>query len=145
MSYGPPPTRLVLLSDLPSCTAGEKVRFLGCVSDYTPLTGTLNLQHAYPPSLASHTRAAVDVNLLLETLNSTDIEVGEWVNVMGYVQEVEEEKGMKDIMRFGGVRGVGLGKFVKVQALVLWSAVGVKLWEYERAVEMRKNMEVLGP
>ncbi|KAL8847295.1 MAG: hypothetical protein Q9221_007671 [Calogaya cf. arnoldii] len=151
MSNGPLPTHLILLSNLPSCSHGEKVRFLGCVSQYDSTIGTLCLEHAYPASYAN-VMAAVDVNLLLETLKCTDTRVGEWVNVMGYVQGAEEYKagknqedkaGNKDKgFRRGGGKEASEGKVVKLQAVMLWSAEGVKVWEYEKALEMRRKVQV---
>ncbi|KAL8756875.1 MAG: hypothetical protein Q9199_002634 [Rusavskia elegans] len=146
MSNGPLPTRLILLSNLPSCSHGEKVRFLGCVSQYDPTTGTLCLDHASPASSANAAvTAAVDVNLVLETLKCTDTQVGEWVNVMGYVQGVEVEKGGKKTkaVRHGGGKEASEGKVVKLQAVMLWSAGAVKVWEYEKALGMRKKAEVV--
>ncbi|KAL8862678.1 MAG: hypothetical protein Q9178_001176 [Gyalolechia marmorata] len=143
MSHGPLPTRLIFLSDLSSCSHGEKVRFLGCVSQYNPSTGTLDLQHAYPASSAANScvTAAVDVNLLLETLKHTDTQVGEWVNVMGYVQGVGKQNGGKKGARRGMEHETSQGEIVKVQAVMLWSAGGLKVWEYENALDMRKTME----
>ena len=71
----------------------------------------------------------MDVNLLVSTLKGPDTQVGAWVNVMGYVQESRGGKG----------QWTGMGP-VKVQAVMLWSAGGVKLGAYENAVEMRKNI-----
>ncbi|KAI4272566.1 MAG: hypothetical protein LQ337_005217 [Flavoplaca oasis] len=140
MSNGPLPTRLILLSDLPSCAHGEKVRFLGCVTRYNASTGTLYLEHAYPASTC--VTAAVDVSLLLETLKCTDTQVGEWVNVMGYVQAAEEEKGRKrQGVRHEGEKEKSQQEVRKLQAVMLWSAGGVRVWEYEKALEMRKGME----
>ncbi|KAI4094805.1 MAG: hypothetical protein LQ344_002051 [Seirophora lacunosa] len=134
MSTGPLPTRLVLLADLPSLCPGEKVRFLGCVTGYSALTGALTLQHAYPCTPAKPCPTAiVDVNLLLSTLKGTDTQVGAWVNVMGYVQHLTGEGGVKGQEKRSGRRSA------KVQAMMLWSAGGVKLGEYEKAVEMRKS------
>lgn len=68
--------------------------------------------------------ALVDVNLLLSTLTVTDTQRGEWVNVMGYIDEkilsLKQKKGELDV--------VG----IKVQAVLLWSAGSVKLGEYEQ-------------
>ncbi|KAI4121820.1 MAG: hypothetical protein LQ338_006152 [Usnochroma carphineum] len=139
MSTSPLPTRLIFLSDLPSLSEGEKVRFLGCVTAYSTLTGVLTLQHAYPSVPGKSCPAAgVDVNLLHSTLKSTDTQVGEWVNVIGYVQDFEGGSGGN-----GGGKGKrGRGEKVgRVQAVMLWSADGVKLGEYEKTVEMRKRVE----
>ncbi len=113
------------------------------VSYYYPSTGTLDLQHAYPASSAANScvTAAVDVNLLLETLKHTDTQVGEWVNVMGYVQGVGEQRGGKKGARRGMEHEASQGKIVKVQAVMLWSAGDVRVWEYERALNLRKSIE----
>ncbi|KAL9611569.1 MAG: hypothetical protein Q9167_003788 [Letrouitia subvulpina] len=126
MSNGPLPTTLVFISDLQSITPGEKVRFLGCVNGYDASTGTLTVHHAYPPPPHKCAVALVDVNILLSTLKSTDTQTGEWINVIGYVQEREVELGNKE---------------VRVQAIMLWSAGSIKLTDYEEAVKERKKAE----
>ncbi|KAI4171877.1 MAG: hypothetical protein LQ343_003954 [Gyalolechia ehrenbergii] len=142
MSSAPLPTRLVLLNDLPTLPAGEKVRFLGCVTGYNISTGTLTLNHAYPSSSATdYPIVNVDVNLLLSTLSSTDTQIGEWVNVMGYVQDFED--GGKRGSRGSAGKGKGNeGRIVGVQAVMLWSAGSVRLGDYEKAVGMRKGIEM---
>lgn len=149
MSNGPLPTRLVFLSDLPTQAHGNKVRFLGCVTRYTLSTGVLELQHVYHPPPKIPTIAFVDVNVVLEGLKREDTQVGAWINVVGYVEEVVRE----------GKRGQGQEKMgpgtrngervqegprvigVRVQAIVLWNAGGVKIGEYERTLENRLNLE----
>ncbi|KAL8780761.1 MAG: hypothetical protein Q9203_000640 [Teloschistes exilis] len=127
MSNGPLPTRLVLLSDLPSLEQGEKVS-----------AGTLHLQHAYPPGQDTLITAVVDVNLLLSTLQRTDTQVGEWQNVVGYVQAHEDDEKWD---RTDASRKVGrAGTVVKVQAVMLWSAGSLKIGEYEKALELRKRV-----
>lgn len=82
--------------------------------------------------------ALVDVNLLLSTLKPTDIQIGEWVNVIGYVEarstEMKEGKGCRKAKQDDKVG-------IRVQAILLWSAGGVKLAEYEKAVEERILLE----
>ncbi|KAI4192156.1 MAG: hypothetical protein LQ346_004446 [Caloplaca aetnensis] len=151
MSTTPLPTRLVFLSDLSTISTGEKVRFLGCVTKYSTVTGTITLQHAYPSPLSTQhscPTAMVDVNLLLSTLKSTDTQVGEWVNVIGYVQGFVDDGDTKEKMKWGSGAGPRnkekLGqqaRIVGVQAVMFWSAGGVKLSEYEKVVEMRKKTE----
>ena len=157
MSSGPLPTRLIFLDDLRHTALGEKVRFLGwyyvsirphhlshvpltlglSVSDYSAATGTLTLQHAYPPPPYTTPSAFVDVRLLLETLKTTDTEIGEWVNVVGYVERDETVRRDRD----GGRKLDWIGT-VRVQAIMLWSAGGVKLKDYEEAVQKRKDYAV---
>ncbi|KAF6218582.1 hypothetical protein HO133_005933 [Letharia lupina] len=151
MNNGPLPTRIVFLSDLPTQAHGTKVRFLGCVTRYTFSTGVLELQHAYhlPPN--QPTVALVDVNVILEGLEREDTQVGAWVNVLGYVEEVLEEgkrergqgKGKTGLAKRKGDRireGPRAGR-VRVRAVVLWSAGGVKIGEYERTLEERLELD----
>ena len=151
MSNGPLPTRLVFLSDLPSQTHGNKVRFLGCVTRYTLSTGVLELQHAYPHPPKIPTIALVDVNVVLEGLKKEDTQVGAWINVIGYVEEVVrevkrrqgqgQEKMGPDTRNGERVREGPRVVRVKVQSIVLWNACGVKIGEFERTLESRLKLE----
>jgi len=151
MSNGPLPSTLTLLTSLRSHETGTKVRFLGCVTHYHLPTGTLSLQHAYAPSPppATSTVALVDVNLLLEGMKREDTVVGAWVNVVGYVGGVLGEGKAKRNRRAKGAEGErgenGEGVVrVRVQAVMLWSAGGLKIGEYEKAVEGRMSNERRG-
>lgn len=139
MSNGPLASTLVFLSSLPSSPTGLKVRFLGCVTHYALASGTLTLQHAYPPPPAVNAIALVDVTLLLEGLKREDTEVGAWVNVIGYVEDVVKEGGrkMNGIRKEQGGVEAGGPVMVRVKAIMLWSAGGVKVGEYERVLEER--------
>lgn len=70
--------------------------------------------------------ALVDIKLVRGSMKATDTMRGEWVNVVGYIQREQKEKENGK----GGVR---------IQALMVWSAEGVRVGEYERAVEEREN------
>ena len=65
-------------------------------------------------------------------MKATDTQVGEWVNVIGYVGK--DDKALKRRKR-------GEASTVRVQAVMLWSAGSVKLGEYEEAVLRRKKVE----
>ena len=89
--------------------------------------------------------------MVLETLKREDTLVGAWVNVLGYVEEVlkagkrEQRQGQGEAGT-GVKRGVTSGEArralrVKVQAIMLWSAGGVKIGEYERTLEERLKLE----
>lgn len=67
--------------------------------------------------------AVVNLELLGETIKTTDTQIGEWVNVIGTVGEKSKSNG------------------VRIKAVMLWSAGGIKLEEYEKAVEGRKAGE----
>ncbi len=109
----------------------------------------MELQHAYPPPPHIPTVALVDVNVVLESLKREDMQVGAWVNVMGYVEGV-----LKEARREQGQGRTGLAKRngngvregpravrVRVQAVILWSAEGVKIGEYERTLEEKLKLE----
>lgn len=148
MSNGPLPTRLVFLSDLPTQAHGTKVRFLGCVTRYAVSTGVVELQHAYPPPPHTPIIALVDVNVILESLKREDTQVGAWVNVMGYVEEVlkdgkraqAQEQGKAAFTKIKGGEGPRVVR-VRVRAIMLWSAGGVKVGEYEGILEKRLKLE----
>lgn len=125
---GPLPTHLTFLTSLPFHPAGKRVRFLGCVVAYNVHRGVLVLWHAYPsaPS-SSNVLAVVDVTVIVETMRREDLEVGAWINVIGYVQEREGDH--------------GASMTVGVQAIIIWGAEGVKLGEYEKAVAGRLVVE----
>ncbi|KAH7407791.1 CST complex subunit Ten1 [Cadophora sp. MPI-SDFR-AT-0126] len=119
---GPVPTRLSLLSDLGKYSPGSKVRFLGCVTGYSTKIATLTVEHNHPPGNAL--KAQVDVNLLITTLKSNETQIGEWVNVMGYITSSQKQK-------VNGEDKVEIG----VQALVLWSAGPFNLAGYENSLD----------
>lgn len=113
------------------------------VTSYATLTGHLHLHHAYPPPTAGdrsgrEVTAVVDLELLGATVRSTDTQVGAWVNVIGTVEETTTSRS-----RGKGEKSKGKGKRqeVRIQAVMLWSAGGIKLDEYEKAVEGRKASE----
>ncbi|KAI9831673.1 MAG: hypothetical protein M1819_004739 [Sarea resinae] len=132
-NLGPVPSRLVLLADLPSVAFGEKIRFLGCVSKYSISTGTLSLIYGHADNTPVPCVAHVDVRLLLSSLKSTDTEVGEWVNVIGYIA-VPPRTMKKSTM------AMQRAQHVNVQAIMLWSAGAIKIDDYERTLEQRLEM-----
>ncbi|TQN71281.1 hypothetical protein CSHISOI_04194 [Colletotrichum shisoi] len=123
MSRGPLPSQLCLLSDLSSKPPGEKVRFLGCVTSYLTHSAVLTLEHGFPKE--SNTIALVDIRLLLSIVKSGQTQIGEWVNVVGYV--TPPPPGTRAKGTTGGPQKV------TIQALVLWSAGPLDLQRYENS------------
>jgi hypothetical protein len=131
-------SQLVLLSHLDGVVSGTKVRFLGwyvgtfeehvtgrlirivccSIDEYLVKTATLRLKHEYTPFNA-HKFANVDIQHVLESVKRIDVDVGTWLNVIGYVEAREEE-----------------GIFV--QAVVVWNAGNVDLEAYENSLLRRK-------
>jgi hypothetical protein len=79
----------------------------------------LRLKHNYPTS-SPPVVANVNVEHVLERVKRHELDVGTWLNVIGYVEQ-RKEKG------------------VFVQAVAVWDAGDVDLEAYERAVETRKQ------
>ncbi|KAN0108254.1 CST complex subunit Ten1 [Hyaloscypha variabilis] len=131
MQNGPVPTTLTLLAELPNFPPGSKVRFMGCVTNYSTKTAILTLQHSHPS--ASSATALVDVNLLLRTLKSDETQVGAWVNVLGYVERKRQTTSSNEEAA------------VQIQALLLWSSGPFDLEGYERSVDRRIAEEAPGP
>ena len=92
---------------------------MGSVEQYVVPTATLRLKHNYPWSSATKI-ANVNVEHVLESIRRTEVDVGSWINVIGYVER-RNEKG------------------IFVQAIAVWSAGNVDLDAYQKAVEARKE------
>ncbi|KAL1650839.1 hypothetical protein SLS58_000958 [Diplodia intermedia] len=156
---GPTPSRLVFLSDLTRMGVGEKARFLGCVDSYDARTGTLILKHAYPtkPSVI----ARVNIDHVLESVKCTDLEVGAWLNIVGYVRSAPETCSIPATVPWANRSGAlptastqpppnrrsqmaqkkNVADGVHVQAIMLWTAGDIKLDNYEKAVDARKKAD----
>lgn len=80
---------------------------------------TLRLKHDFPPS-SPPVLANVDVVHVLEKITRQELDVGSWINVIGYVERRKEN-----------------GVFV--QAVAIWDAGNVDLIAYEKAVVKRKE------
>ncbi|KAL9101342.1 MAG: hypothetical protein Q9163_003389 [Psora crenata] len=145
MSSAPLPTTLTLLSQLPDHASGSKLRFLGRVTSYSPRKGILELQHSYISASSYTVLALVDIDLLLENMEREDMEVGAWVNVIGYRgngltgQDVDMGRGKKRIQS-AEVGNDGRVVRVAVKAVMLWNAGAVDVAQYEKAVEQRLEL-----
>ncbi|WEW55361.1 hypothetical protein PRK78_000791 [Emydomyces testavorans] len=144
---GPLPTRLVFLSEVSSLPEGSKVRFLGCISKYTIATGILNLEHKYSASLSdqkcfdaiSEATIDVDINLLLDSLSHADIDVGNWVNVLGYVRRSYPVSRL--CFQAETPNKADLDPTVYVEAVMIIPAGAIRLGEYERVLSESREVE----
>ena len=82
-------------------------------------TATLRLKHDYPIS-SQPLIANLDVEHVLERIKRHELDVGAWLNVIGYVG-CKSEKG------------------IFVQAVTIWDAGNVDLAAYEKAVGKRNE------
>jgi hypothetical protein len=79
----------------------------------------------------------VNIDHVLETMKGTDLEVGAWINVMGYVTAQDEEDTSNKARR--GSRRQRHAQKKAVQAVMVWSAGMIKLDTYESALEERRQ------
>lgn len=93
------------------------------VTSYATASGLLTLQHQFPKS--TEVQALVDVRLLLEKLTAEQTSVGEWVNVIGYINSPPSSSVNMSTKRKRGLSAV------HVQALMLWSAGSLDIGRYE--------------
>jgi hypothetical protein len=98
------------------------------VDSYNTSTATLLLKDRFPAGTSS---TAVNVANIIDALNVELIQVGAWVNTIGYVRESGRQitvTGSKFTMHSD------LGPVTAVDAVIMWSAGAVKLDAYETAV-----------
>ncbi|CUS15355.1 unnamed protein product [Tuber aestivum] len=143
--YKQPGSKLLPLSQIPSCSPDTRVRFLGwyspsflpsplttsgkrykliilnSIASYDMATARLSLFH--PPSSVL---VKTDVSLLTSSLSMGALRNGEWVNVIGDTQKEEEGEGML------------------VRAVTLWSAGGINLGKYEKGMKGRLEADASG-
>ena len=86
-------------------------------------------------------------------MKSSDTRIGEWVNVIGYIECGTSTSWRKDAdqcartkvtsgrRELGTKTSAGQCHEAKVQAVLLWSAGAVKLGGYEKTLENRERVE----
>ena len=151
---GPQASTLTFLNLLHSSPRGTKVRFLGCVTRYNVRAGVLELRHEHHPSFSSLTQrlevvALVDINVIKETMSRNAFDVGEWVNVVGYVAdsvEVPQTKAdgwttYERKKKASGTLRVGKVIEARIDAIVVWNTGVLRLGDYESALEARLQVK----
>ena len=106
------------------------------VLDYDITKGQLLVEHAYPHDALQTPTALVDVNHILEMLNSKLTKRGSWVNVIGYVQGAGETGGKR--MR-SGLDASSKSNTPVVQSVLVWDAGAIRPHEYEQTMEMQRE------
>ncbi len=77
-------------------------------------------------------QAQVDVNLLVTSIKSHETQIGEWVNVMGYITGQQKKQAANRRT-----------SEVSVQAIVLWSAGPFNLQAYEKSFVEKQQKELM--
>ncbi|KAI1159033.1 CST complex subunit Ten1 [Nemania serpens] len=142
MSNGPLPSERCLLSVLCKKQIGDKIRFLGCITEYSTRTAQVTLKHSYPRENGD-VEALVDVNLLLKTLNSEQTDIGQWVHVIGYLTFVNPAVPVAAMDRRNPSRSSTATR-VGVQALIFWIARDLDLGAYEKSMLAEARQDTVG-
>ncbi|KAJ5852058.1 uncharacterized protein N7529_011443 [Penicillium soppii] len=145
---GPRPSTRAFLSDLSSLQTDSKIRFLGCVTTYTVATGYLALEHNYPRSKAEPNVVSVDINALLEEVTAEALRVGTWLNVVGYVREIESVQPIssfsstpEDVDQPNERPSTVSPRPVYIEAIMIFPAGAIALGEYERILRNSQDVE----
>jgi len=113
---------------------------------YDPTTATLTLEHDVHPVTSKagspmKTIAQVDANLALDCLSWDRVRVGEWLNVLGYVEDHKIEGGKygKENLPVKEQPQPQPALFVvNVQATYIWSTGPMDIDRYAQAVRVRE-------
>ena len=125
---------------------------------YSARKGVAHLHHSSraPPASTSanvhkrHVVAVVDVSHALggESFQGWDLQVGSWINVVGYLSWEQDGRSRKHrrqdsstIQKADQRRESRKYVLVNVQAIMIWSAGSLRLDAYEHAVRMRMQSE----
>lgn len=81
----------------------------------------LSLFHDFPSSQTRHT-AQVDISQLLDTVQHQDLQIGAWLNIIGYITPTTSRSRSK------------------IQAILVWSAGAINLQQYETALISRQTI-----
>ncbi|KAI4727898.1 hypothetical protein E4T49_04341 [Aureobasidium sp. EXF-10728] len=90
------------------------------VNQYHESAALLSLFHNFPSSQNQQT-TQVDISQLLDTIDHQHLQIGAWLNVIGYVTPST------------------LKSRSKIQAVVVWSAGAINLQQYENALMSRQT------
>jgi len=132
----PVASKFVFLHDIGSLAPATKIRFLGCIVDYHTAEGRLLLEHAYPKDTHPVPRVSVDINLVLESLQTSILRSGTWINVIGYTRDARPHgrKRKKSMSRSDEAPP-------SVQAILIWDAGALRLRDYEITLEEQRQVQ----
>jgi hypothetical protein len=116
------------------------------VTTYTVATGYLLLEHNYPRSKTSV--VSVDINALLEEVTAEALRVGTWLNVVGYVREIESVQPTssfsstpEDANLPNERPSTVPPRPVYIEAIMVFPAGAIALGEYERILRNSQDVE----
>lgn len=102
------------------------------------------LRDKFPTTSSEHPTAVVNIVNILENLNHELLQVGSWVNLMGYVRATpksakHDSKSSKD-----GDDSRSSSRAVHVEATMMWSAGAIKLDKYRTAAREYQSLSPAG-
>ena len=93
---------------------------------YDVAAAKLTLAHHYPQERQQAAVVFVDITTILESINNHDLQIGAWLNVIGYVQHhPNQAKGKHMLLTYDAS---------EVQAIMVWNAGAIKVHQYEQAL-----------
>lgn len=102
----------------------------------------ITLRDKFPTATSEHPTAVVNIESILENVNHELLQVGSWVNLMGYVR-VAPKSGKRDLKSAKDVNKSGSSSSpVHVEATMMWSAGAIKLDKYQTAA---REYQTLSP
>ena len=110
------------------------------VLNYEVLTACLHVEHRCLQVSAPSLSTAVEITHVLETVKSTDLHVGSWLNIIGYVRRSLASRNKRK--RAQDPAPV-LQPQVIVQAILIWNAGAVSISEYERTLSCQQEARKL--
>ncbi|KAG5439049.1 hypothetical protein PCANB_002382 [Pneumocystis canis] len=119
--HGPIASTIALLSDIYSNAAffcGKKVRLLGCISDYDPISAR---------ALIFHSTCAIEVDISL--LPNLRFDIGDWIFVIGIIEQVSINMSWKN---FSHSIYLPIIKGYILKAILLWNAGNIDVDKYEK-------------
>lgn len=108
------------------------------MTSYSSASGILTLQQHVQAHDSRSVVALVDVALVLRTLKSDQVRIGEWVNVIGYVTAVNPLPARKGSMRENETFRARDETQVRIRALLIWSSGPVDTQRYNESVDALK-------
>lgn len=119
---------------------------------YLVAEGHLVLEHHYPRGRSEPSTVSVDINDVVESMNSEQLRVGAWLNVLGYIRDAttpassftssQMESQLESSQSFSLVAPAKLPpRPVYVEAVMVFSAGAIAVGEYERILRQAQDVE----
>jgi Telomere capping, CST complex subunit len=99
---------------------------------HEPSSGSLFAAHCFPPS-SHQTVARINIDHVLESIRLADLQVGAWINIIGYTTS----RSLNPVYQFG-IPGPAVSCEISVQATVVWNARELDIQNYEAALAAKK-------